>query len=295
MAMGFTGEWLNNNQPIDFSRNAYPNRPNAPKIDPNAGVSMQDALLGINSFMPVTGDVQAGVEAVNSFRDGDYFNAALNGVGLLPFVPALGGMTKMAKPLAKSSKKLTKFEKAHLTAQKNAAKPISEGGLGLPPNNTAMDRAKALGFDEKTYYHGTNADIKAFDPEMSAQGGITWIADSPKYANDYTLNSSQGAGNIIPLKANMGKTAGWKEYDQLGIGELAGRGYNSTFLKEAGDESVGFVMNPNQLRSVNAAFDPARAHEADILGSADPRLLGVLGGGGLLGLGAYKNWWEKDK
>ena len=160
---------------------------------------------------------------------------------------------------------LTEFEVKHLTAQKNAALPVAEGGLGLPATNTAMDRAKAMGFDDKTYYHGTNADIKAFDPEKSAMGGITWIAETPKYANDFTTNSSLGSGNILPLKARMGKTAGWKEYDQLGLDELTGRGYESTWLPEKNAESVGFVFNPNQLRSTNAAFDPFRRNEADIL------------------------------
>ncbi len=51
---------------------------------------------------------------------------------------------------------LTEFEVKQLTAQKNAALPVSEGGLGLPANNTAMDRAKAMGF-EGIEYHTTDA------------------------------------------------------------------------------------------------------------------------------------------
>ncbi len=37
----------------------------------------------------------------------------------------------------------TEFSMAHEIAQKNASLPVSEGGLGLPPNNTAIDRARA--------------------------------------------------------------------------------------------------------------------------------------------------------
>lgn len=54
-----------------------------------------------------------------------------------------------------------------VVAQKNAALPIEEGGLGLPPNNTNRDRAKAMGFDLDTpLYHGTTAleDFEYFDP-----------------------------------------------------------------------------------------------------------------------------------
>jgi hypothetical protein len=247
----------------------------------NNKTEIKGLLSDINSFMPITGDIQSGLLAANDIKNGNYGSAALNAAGLLPFVPSLAGTLggKSAK-LAEALKKKTKYELAHEVAQKNAVDM-----LGLPPNNTAMDRAQAMGFDNKTYYHGTNAEIKAFDPEKSAQGGITWIADTPNYANEYTMNASQGAGNILPLKANMGKTAGWKEYDQLGLDELSGRGFNSTWLPESNAESVGFVMNPNQLRSINAAFDPARAHEADLLGYSTPEMLGLLALGSGAGVG----------
>lgn len=52
---------------------------------------ISEAVLNINSFMPVTGDIQAGVMAANDLRKGDYGSAALNSLGLLPFVPAMAG------------------------------------------------------------------------------------------------------------------------------------------------------------------------------------------------------------
>jgi hypothetical protein len=63
---------------------------------------------------------------------------------------------------------LTEFEQAYLTAQRNAALPVNQGGLGLPANNTAMDRARALGFDvDNPVYHGTGADFTEFKPSAS--------------------------------------------------------------------------------------------------------------------------------
>jgi len=56
---------------------------------------------------------------------------------------------------------LTEFEQAHLLAQRNAALPVSQGGLGLAPDNTAMDRARAMGFDVEAYHtsrHGVDVD-----------------------------------------------------------------------------------------------------------------------------------------
>ena len=42
------------------------------------------------------------------------------------------------------------YSHAHKEAQKNAALPVEKGGLGLHKNNTAMDRANAMG----VYYKG---------------------------------------------------------------------------------------------------------------------------------------------
>lgn len=48
-------------------------------------------LLNVNQFVPVTGDIQSGIMATNDLSKGNYGSAALNAVGLLPFLPALGG------------------------------------------------------------------------------------------------------------------------------------------------------------------------------------------------------------
>jgi len=58
-----------------------------------------DAALQINQFMPVTGDIQAGILAGQDLQQGNYGSAALNGLGLLPFIPAMGGIVtpKVAK------------------------------------------------------------------------------------------------------------------------------------------------------------------------------------------------------
>lgn len=49
------------------------------------------------SLTPGAGDVQSGYEAVQSAKEGNWGEAGLNALGVLPFVPALGGMTKLAK------------------------------------------------------------------------------------------------------------------------------------------------------------------------------------------------------
>jgi hypothetical protein len=95
---------------------------------------------------------------------------------------------------------LTDFEVLQLTAQRNATLPIAEGGLGLPASNTAIDRAKALGFDINTpVYHGTNADIKAMNVKGKGKtsGAGAFVTDNPLVSETYI--SASGEGNILPL------------------------------------------------------------------------------------------------
>jgi len=102
---------------------------------------------------------------------------------------------------------LTEFEQAHLTAQRNAALPVSQGGLGLAPDNTAMDRARAMGFDvDNRAYHGTSADF----PEFSLGGygvhgnvgGTGVYLGDPDTASSYALSAAgmtDKPSNVMPL------------------------------------------------------------------------------------------------
>lgn len=113
------------------------------------------------------------------------------------------GMTKIVGPQSAALE----------AARKNAVKM-----LGLPENNTAMDRAKALGFTDEVY-HGTRADIPAFDHSKlgeytgarTAQLG-TFTTDNPNLANLFA-SADEGA-NVIPLLMN--KSYGGKEALELG-------------------------------------------------------------------------------
>jgi hypothetical protein len=83
-------------------------------------------------------------------------------------------------------------------AQQRAALPVEQSGLGLPINNTAADRAKAMGFDTDAY-HSTNAsDITKFDLGKNSRGEGTSVALTPENAQAY--------GDITyPLKVNQQK------------------------------------------------------------------------------------------
>lgn len=90
-----------------------------------------------------------------------------------------GGAIKAASKLAKAAKKTT-YELAHEKASKNAEKL-----LGLPPGNTAKDRAKAMGFDvDNPVYHGTTSDIKEINPSKYGSSTETSSGDAGFWSSD---------------------------------------------------------------------------------------------------------------
>ena len=136
------------------------------------------SLLDVVSTVPnPLGDVASGLLAAQDVSKGNYGAAALNSLGLLPFVPSMGAVVKN---VGKSAK--TEFELAQDLAQQRASLPVSEGGLGLPATNTNMDRAKAMGFDTgKTWYHGTDA------PNFNSFNPMTYLSESPSEASAYAF------------------------------------------------------------------------------------------------------------
>lgn len=319
---------------------------------------------------------------------------------------------------------MTEYEKRHAEAQRNAAKPVSQGGLGLPPDNTAQQRMKALGFDTDAY-HGMPTEMQGdqlrrgdhtIDRMLGSHAAKDPRVTDPFVAGTYVRDDSvwsprkgthlvsdegyavKSGGNVLPLKVRgkfqdiqgdsqwHGKHEVLKDLDyqpsRLKGWLMKGRGMSSDDadkviarfedgkpvviddMKILGDEEIakmqamrqkvgispkvgyskpsemvadfdselftmpaedkkalvegyiknmkaeGFsgwkyknqspneiregvdptsflIMDPSAVRSRFAAFDPARKHEADIMGFADPRLLAAIGlGSGLLGYAA---------
>jgi hypothetical protein len=82
--------------------------------------------------------------------------------------------------------KVPSGEAAQKLAQKRAALPVDQGGLGLPKNNTSEQRAEAMGFTGEGY-HGSLYDIEKFNPNKASTEGFaargTYITDSPEDAS----------------------------------------------------------------------------------------------------------------
>lgn len=74
-------------------------------LNPEVPPGMARGLLG---FTPGVGDAMSGYDAIQSARQGNYGEAGLNALGLLPFMPGLGGIVKpgMMENVARLKKQL---------------------------------------------------------------------------------------------------------------------------------------------------------------------------------------------
>ena len=251
-------------------------------------------------------DVKAHLDAGRSMRTywpSEGLQAEISNIK--PVEKAGGGIAKAA---GKGLRGLAeKYRLAHEVAQKNAALPVSKGGLGLPPDNTALDRAKALGFDiYNKYFHGTGDDFTEFDPNSffttkphaastyAEERGITYAIDMH--------GDPLKAANVMPVYIKAKKVADYenvekaakkhKVYDPememgsyyytspnmdnfsakaapLVLKDLKKKGFDAVEHYDYdmdGNEMMSMqILEPNQIRSTSAAFDPFRRGEADIL------------------------------
>jgi len=74
------------------------------------------------------------------------------------------------------------------SAQKQAALPVAEGGLGLPAANTPAERAAAQGYID--YYHGTERldrllENKTLNPKRATSGPMAYGTDNRDVASSY--------------------------------------------------------------------------------------------------------------
>lgn len=174
-----------------------------------------------------------------------------------------------------------------------------------------MQRAKDAGFHENTLFHGTAAkptttldDGNIFDEFKLWEGkdptrstvnsevsklGVS-LAEQPAVAEDFaslaSRNGSEGS-TLLPLRFRSDKTGSidlqgdelnsdiygsvvdsWRDgYDAIQ--------FNNYTTPQGKKGSFVLVKDPSQIRSVNAAFDPAKKDSANLLAG--------LGGAGILG------------
>lgn len=145
-------------------------------------------------------------------------------------------------------------------------------------------RARAMGYNvDNPLYHGTGADIEAFN--LSANGvngpGVYFALD-PNAASAYASRASQSA-NVLPVFLKKGNYATTQQLDDLAKSLRANdspsavdSSYVSAVERLKADGFIGVrddkfvsIFDPSNIRSVNAAFDPDNLESAVLLGQ-DP-------------------------
>jgi hypothetical protein len=127
------------------------------------------------------------------------------GLATLAAVPVVGGVAKAANVARKVDVAAERAE-ALLAAQRNAAKPVSEGGLGLRPDNTPMERAAAMGFEpENPLYHGSLHNIERINLKKGDPGAFVgqgfYMTPSPE---DASINYASIYGPDISARIGTG-------------------------------------------------------------------------------------------
>jgi hypothetical protein len=139
---------------------------------------------GLRGYFGLEAPEYADAMGMDAYRNAAAFSN-VPGVG----APAGAVKAMAAAPLIAKALRAAPREEALETARKNAVKM-----LGLPENNTPMDRARALGFDTEAF-HGTRSDIRKLDKSKlgaatkakSAEEAFFSAAD-PETAGSYALN-----------------------------------------------------------------------------------------------------------
>lgn len=140
----------------------------------------------------------------------------------------------------------------------------------MTPRQEQLARAEAMGFDtSQKYYHGTEADIAAFRASRADAGDSFFASRS----QDWRPSATYGPGVYMSKVPE-------RTFDFAGVYQRTPRGGNivpvfvrrGKFIPTIGHD--GRVENPSDIRSIFAAFDPARAHESDLLAG-----IGALGVG----------------
>jgi hypothetical protein len=144
--------------------------------------------------------------------------------------------------------------RSHNEAQKNAALSIEEGGLGLSPNNTAEERAKALGFT-LPMFHGTDIDFQKFSPEgrgKTANSGI-YVTDNPAVASTYAHTRGGrvmpvliNPGNVVSLEANNQNWRYLNKKNKITVPSIVTKNGDSFIKKKGFTKSLGNLF-PDDL------------------------------------------------
>lgn len=269
--------------------------------------SLLDTLLNaadVGSYLtPGIGDGRSVLDTITSFHDGNYGNAALNALGILPFLPSLGMVAKAKKAsvlddvldMSKEARLARAADQGYTIEAYKGAMPydwdslpvtnfkgeIKEGADRIPRQITTFsypDRPHSGFFSSDKDVANRFAAIYS-DTNRGAVYPVKLKFDNPKiidadgnYAASFQFESFARQKNTI------------KQYNEF-KSALSDPKYDGVIVKNTLDEGDVYIPKAgNQVRSIFAAFDPTKKDSSDLLASLAP--IGALG--------AY-NFYNEDR
>jgi len=247
------------------------------------GQQVADVLGGVAlplSTVPVVGDIAGlGADAAmyaNYPEERTALNYGMTLAGMLPFVPGAAGVR------------------------------AAEGALDMS-QAARMQRAQDMGFDtERVFYHGTTSDFDKFDLEKAGKNDSGWygrgiyLTPDPDTASAYTQyqeyaqRTGADGANVLPVRVRIKNPYYWpegrnaalnKEESEAITQELLAQGFDGVVVPNKyadpkfADMYEVVAFSPEQVRSVNAEFNPANRGSANLMA-------GVMGGA--VGLSALR-------
>jgi hypothetical protein len=213
LTIGELANWPPAQGPVRGAENA---------IDPSA------FLRGMAEMTPVLGDAMSGGMALEDLVGGNYGNAALNAVGLLPFVP---GMTKLVPKTGRAmdidvlhGSPRPGLKKLITNAPPAASKGVGDEGAGVVWGTTRKD-------DALNYSGGSSINNQAPVTQMGGKPGSIYKVkarvNNPYVMNDLGDTSPHGRAQVIKWARENGhdsvifRTKGQKDYEVALFNDVA--------------------------------------------------------------------------
>jgi hypothetical protein len=229
-------------------------------------------LKFINSFLPVTGDIQSALEAYKAYKDKDYLGAGLGAAGALPLIP---NTTKYVRGSISDLINKVKNERGEYMGRR------AERAADEVPNLEDQYSKEAL---ERLLMDRSNPQaLMVLDPKYFEEYATPI---PPGYSQDkgYSLrgiasgpNTSMTQAEYIDYLAKVARQSGLKEIPFLSLGETASGGvrisghegrHRTRALAKLGDKSTLIELQP----SYNLTSQKAREYKDDYIEALRARL-----------------------
>jgi hypothetical protein len=168
-------------------------------------------------FRTLPQQIEANQRAMDKTMAGMYQTDFLGKPNPNYYPEAMGEFTQNYMPAVMGSTNAVKTAKALLSAEKQAALPVSEGGLGLSKGNSSAERAAAQGYID--YYHGTERldrllEGKTLDPKRATSGPMPYGTASNQMASNYAT----GKKDTSRIANDIGEMANYFQVSPKDLG-----------------------------------------------------------------------------